>query len=109
MGYDRLGRPMIVQQYRDLHTNEAVKITTVERMAELHAREQELLLRTVRRRTLDGSTVEGEKKSHIVDSVVVVVDTGGLTLRHVSELEVTLDECAERGVFRVRTDCGRDA
>lgn len=90
MGFDRLGRPIMVQQYGSLRTWEATKITTIERMATLHAREQELILRALRRRTLEKRRSRGEDEtrndeqtSHIVDTVVVVVDTAGLTLRHV--------------------------
>lgn len=109
MGYDRLGRPILTTRYGSLRMWEMTKLTTVERMAELHAREQELLLRLLRRRTSEGGVEEGggvtgggaggeggggggdggdggeeERSAYIVDTVVVVVDTEGLTLRHVS-------------------------
>lgn len=97
MGYDRLGRPMLATRYGSLRLWDMAKITTVDRMAELHAREQELLLRVLRRRTREsGGGGEGKDKDHpgendarneagyIVDTVVIVVDTAGLTLRHVS-------------------------
>lgn len=106
MGYDRLGRPILATRYGSLRLWEMTKLTTVERMTELHAREQELLLRVLRRRTLEGGGGrsggdEGEQggsgweeqgggvvvgKGHIVDTAVVVIDTAGLTLRHVSGL-----------------------
>lgn len=102
MGYDRLGRPIIATRYGSLRLWEMSKITTIESMAELHAREQELLLRVLRRRTLESGGSDGSgggargvgdpegddggerRPAHIMDSVVVVVDTAGLTLRHVS-------------------------
>lgn len=110
MGYDRLGRPILATRYGSLRLWEMSKLTTLERMGEVHAREQELLLRLLRRRTLEGggigngregtdstrssSSSEGESKresggggdrpGYIVDTVVVIVDTAGLTLRHVS-------------------------
>lgn len=92
MGYDRLGRPILATRYGSLRLWEMTKLTTLERMAELHAREQELLLRLLRRRTLEGGgggeTERGGPGSrddgYIVDTAVVVVDTAGLTLRHVS-------------------------
>lgn len=87
MGYDRLGRPIVATQYGSLRLWEMTKLTTVERMTELHAMEQELLLRLLRRRTLGGGGDEenggGEGGGHIVDTAVVVIDTAGLTLRHV--------------------------
>ncbi|CAM9319843.1 unnamed protein product [Scytosiphon promiscuus] len=49
MGYDRLGRPMLATRYGSLRLWEMTKLTTIERMTELHAREQELLLRQERR------------------------------------------------------------
>lgn len=85
-----------------------IKITTVEQMAQLHAREQELLLRLIRRRSLEGGSSSetrgngGEggrdaddgarppRSPHIVDTVVIVVDTAGLTLRHVSDVWLIL-------------------
>lgn len=105
MGFDRLGRPIVATQYGNLRLWEMTKLTTVERMTELHAREQELLLRVLRRRTLEGGGGggggggEGARREgrgggesgdddggdrHIVDTAVVVIDTAGLTLRHVS-------------------------
>ena len=54
MGYDHLGRPILATQYGALRMWDMTKLTTVERMAELHAREQELLLRVLRRRTWEG-------------------------------------------------------
>lgn len=95
MGFDKLGRPILATQYGSLRLWEMTKLTTVERMTELHAREQELLLRVLRRRTLEGGGGGGganegshgaaaERAGHIVDTAVVVIDTGGLTLRHVS-------------------------
>lgn len=94
MGYDRLGRPILATRYGSLRLWEMTKITTLERMADLHAREQELLLRVLRRRTLEGGGGGGGEKNgdgamgredgHIVDTAVIVVDTAGLTLRHVS-------------------------
>lgn len=94
MGFDRLGRPIIATQYGSLRLWEMSKLTTVERMGDIHAREQELLLRLLRRRTLDGGVAGhgregtdgggGDRPRHIVDTVVIIVDTAGLTLRHVS-------------------------
>lgn len=92
MGYDRLGRPILATQYGSLRLWEMTKLTTIERMTELHAREQELLLRVLRRRTVegggDGAAGQdgrgGGGGGHIVDTAVVVIDTAGLTLRHVS-------------------------
>ena len=88
MGYDRLGRPILATQYGSLRLWEMTKLTTVDRMTELHAREQELLLRMLRRRTLEGGEGGGDQDGggggHIVDTAVVVIDTAGLTLRHVS-------------------------
>lgn len=92
MGYDRLGRPILATQYGSLRLWEMTKLTTVERMTELHAREQELLLRVLRRRTLEGGGGGGDGAGgrdgggdgHIVDTAVVIIDTAGLTLRHVS-------------------------
>lgn len=88
MGFDNLGRPILATQYGSLRLWEVTKLTTVERMTELHAREQELLLRVLRRRTLEGGGggegAAAERAGHIVDTAVVVIDTDGLTLRHVS-------------------------
>lgn len=92
MGYDRLGRPILATRYGSLRLWEMTKLTTLERMADLHAREQELLLRVLRRRTLEGGGgggmngdgSMGSEGRHIVDTAVIVVDTAGLTLRHVS-------------------------
>lgn len=88
MGFDRLGRPIVATQYGSLRLWEMTKLTSVERMTELHAMEQELLLRLLRRRTLDGGGRDeenggGRGGGHIVDTAVVVIDTAGLTLRHV--------------------------
>ncbi|CAN0478789.1 unnamed protein product [Ectocarpus sp. 12 AP-2014] len=94
MGFDKLGRPILATQYGSLRLWEMAKLTTVERMTELHAREQELLLRMLRRRTLEGGGggegAAAERAGHIVDTAVVVIDTGGLTLRHVTKAFVRL-------------------
>lgn len=116
MGFDRLGRPILATQYGSLRLWEMTKLTTVERMTELHAREQELLLRVLRRRTLGGGGGGGEGTGaegrggksgdepagqdgggdrHVVDTAVVVIDTAGLTLRHVSTVDHTsLHRCS---------------
>lgn len=97
MGYDHLGRPIIATRYGSLRLWEMLKLTDLERMTELHIREQELLLRVLRRRTAERSfrrddgaegSTEGEKDverdvGYIVDTAVVIIDTAGLTLRHV--------------------------
>lgn len=103
MGFNRLGQPIIATKYGSLRLWEMTKLTTIDRMAEFHAQEQELLLRVLRRRTLEGSDSGGygnganqsgveegnggrgsNRPAHIVDTAVIVVDTAGLTLRHVS-------------------------
>lgn len=112
MGFDRLGRPIVATQYGSFRLWEMTKLTTVEKMGQLHAREQELLLRVLRRRSLSvaswgrdrgveeattGTATEGRgerssaaaadsaaERPHIVDTIVLVVDTAELTLRHVS-------------------------
>ena len=99
MGYDRLGRPILVTRYGSLRLWDMSKLTSLERMTELHIREQELLLRLLRRRTAEGGVggagngvgKEEEKQGEgsadnlacIVDTAVVIIDTAGLTLRHV--------------------------
>lgn len=84
MGYDHLGRPIIVTRYGSLRLWEILKLTDLERMTELHVREQELLLRVLRRRTAEGSMPRDDGTvGCIVDTAVVIIDTAGLTLRHV--------------------------
>lgn len=116
MGFDRLNRPILAAQYGSMKLWEMTKLTSVEQMATVHEKEQELLLRVLRRRCLEGrggsngaaagqaegGEVERQRRdegdrdggagggdadssaSYIVDTAVIVVDTAGLTLRHVS-------------------------
>ncbi|CAM9135726.1 unnamed protein product, partial [Choristocarpus tenellus] len=77
LGHDRLGRPVLAKQYGGLKLSELTQLTTVEKMVNSHVWEQEMVLKLHREKTAETGI--------IVDTSVVIIDTKGLTLRHVTK------------------------
>ncbi|KAG5190795.1 CRAL-TRIO domain-containing protein, partial [Tribonema minus] len=75
-GEDRVGRPVLCKQYGGFVVSELLSLTTMESMVRSHVWEQEMTLRLMRRRSL--------ARGAIVDSVVVIIDTGGMAMRQVT-------------------------
>jgi hypothetical protein len=77
VGYDFLGRPVLVKQYGPMVVSELKKLTTETRLINNHMWEQEKMMELMRRRS--------EETGHIVDTVVIVLDVGGMRLSQVTK------------------------